>query len=130
MQERTHATARLFLWLGALNAAAVVAAGAIGAHAFKTAFSATQIAWYQTAVQYHMFHALGLLSVGLSAWMRPLARLATIAGGLMFLGILLFCGSLYAAAITADRGFAAAAPFGGTSFIVAWILFALSFRKS
>lgn len=130
MQEHHNAPARLFLWLGALNAAVVVAAGAIGAHAFKAGFSEMQTAWYQTAVQYHMFHALGLLSVGLSAWMRATARLATVAGTLMFLGILLFCGSLYAAAITGDRGFAVAAPFGGTSFIVAWILFALSFRKS
>lgn len=130
MQERSNTIARLFLWLGALNAAAVVIAGAIGAHAFRVGFSPTQIGWYQTAVQYHLFHALGLLIVGLSAWIRPPARLMPIAGGLMFLGILLFCGSLYAAAISGDRALAAAAPFGGTSFIVAWILFALSFRKS
>lgn len=123
-------TARIFIWLGALNAAVVVIAGAIGAHKFKTEFSPTQADWFQAAVQYHMFHSLGLLIVGISASTRAPSRLAATAGGLMFLGILLFCGGLYAAAVSADHGLVKIVPYGGVAFIVAWILFAVSFRKS
>lgn len=119
------ATARALLVLGALNGALVVGAGAFGAHALKAQLSPEQAAWFQTAVQYHMVHALGLLALGAVALSRPGALLAW-AGALMLAGIVLFCGSLYALALGAGRGWGALAPFGGTAFIVAWVLFALA----
>lgn len=118
---------RVFLFLGAVNAALVVIAGAYGAHALK---AHEQAALLQTAVQYHMFHALGLLVIGALALFRPDSALLAWAGGLMLLGILFFCGSLYVHALTGYRGLSGVAPFGGTAFILAWVLLAIAVLRS
>jgi len=76
---------------------------------------------WQTAVQYHAWHALGLLAVGLSVdgvWMRA-------AGWLLLGGIALFSGSLYAVALGAPKGLGMVTPFGGLAFIAGWIAFAI-----
>ena len=114
-------TARVLLFLGALNAALTVVAGAYGAHVVKNPAYATL---FQTAMQYHVFHALGLLVIGVVAVLRPSATLLAWAGALMLLGILLFCGSLYVHAFTGYRGLSIVTPFGGTAFILAWLLLA------
>ena len=74
-------------------------------------------------MQYHAWHALGLLAVGLSAdsgWMRA-------AGMLLVVGIALFSGSLYALALGAPRGLGVVTPFGGLAFILGWLAFAIAF---
>jgi uncharacterized membrane protein YgdD (TMEM256/DUF423 family) len=120
-------SARIFILLGALNAALAVIAGAYGAHALNPA-AAVQAGWYQTALQYHLFHALGLIAVGLvSAQRRPTAWLVT-SGSLMLAGIVLFCASLYVSAISAYR-LTPFAPFGGTAFIVAWLLLMIALLR-
>ncbi len=121
---------RVFLALGSTNALIAVVAGALGAHALKQGFSAGQQALFQTAVQYHMFHAVGLLIVGVVAALRPPSVLLTVAGVLMFVGIVLFCGSLYVGAITDLRGAGAAAPLGGVAFFVSWALLAIASVRS
>lgn len=120
-------TAKALLFLGAANAALLVAAGAYGAHALK---EQSQAALFQTAIQYHMFHALGLLVIGALAVFRPDSALLAWAGGLMLLGILFFCGSLYVHALTGYRGLSVVAPFGGTAFILAWVLLAIAVLRS
>jgi len=50
-----------------------VALGAFGVHGLKARLSAEHLVIWQTAVQYHAWHALGLLSVAFSpdtAWTR------------------------------------------------------------
>lgn len=118
--------ARVFLFLGAVNAVLVVAAGAYGAHALKGQLSTEHATLFQTALQYHMFHALGLLAVGVVATLRPASILLAWAGGLMMAGIALFCASLYMTAVTGYRGPVMTAPFGGTAFMVAWVLFGIA----
>lgn len=120
---------QVFLFIGAVNAALVVAAGAYGAHALKAQLAAGQMALFQTAVQYHMFHTLGLLAVGVLAALRPPSALLPWAGGLMFAGIVLFCGSLYASAL-GYRGPGMVAPAGGMAFIVSWLLLAIAALRS
>lgn len=115
--------ARGLLLLGALNAALAVAAGAYGAHALKDPEHA---ALFRTAVQYHMFHAAGLIALGILATMRPNSVLLVWSGAVMFAGIVLFCGSLYVSTLIQAPGLRAAAPFGGTAFIVSWILLAIA----
>jgi uncharacterized membrane protein YgdD (TMEM256/DUF423 family) len=98
-----------------------VAAGAFGAHALKTRLSPDLISVWQTAVQYHAWHALGLLAIGFSqdtGWMRA-------AGVLLIAGIVCFSGSLYALALGAPRAVGAATPIGGAAFILGWIAFAI-----
>lgn len=118
--------ARWFLLLGAANAALAVLLGAFGAHSLKTHLSADMMAVYQTGLQYHLFHALGLLAVGFalkqigdSAWLRW-------SGWLMLAGIVIFSGSLYVLSATGWKWLGAVTPLGGLSFIVAWVLFAVA----
>ena len=60
-------TAKLFLILGGINAALVVMLGAFGTHGLKARMTVEMLAVYQTGVHYHLFHALGLLAVGIVA---------------------------------------------------------------
>lgn len=115
-------TARALLFIGAVNAGLVVVAGAYGAHVLK---EPEPLALFQTAIRYHLFHALGMLVVGLLAAYRPDSALLAWVGGLMLLGILLFCGSLYLHALAGYR-LGGIAPFGGTAFILAWALLAVA----
>lgn len=116
-------TARVFLFLGGINAAVVIALGAYGAHALR---AQEQAASFQTATQYHFLHALGLIAVGIVAVQLHGSRLLLAAGSLMFLGILFFCGTIYFTAITGNRVLSPLTPMGGTAFILAWLLFAIA----
>ena len=71
-------------------------------------------------MQYHAWHALGLIAVGFlepSGWARA-------SGVLLAVGVALFCGSLYALALGAPRMLGAVAPFGGLALIAGWLAFA------
>lgn len=115
--------ARLFVFLGGINAAVAIALGAYGAHALP---AREHTALFQTATQYHFFHALGLIAVGLLAVQQQGGRLLVAAGSLMFLGILFFCGTLYYTAITGNRALSSLTPMGGMAFLSAWLLFAIA----
>jgi uncharacterized membrane protein YgdD (TMEM256/DUF423 family) len=114
--------AKLFVSLGALAAALGVALGAFGAHALKARLSADMLAVWQTAVQYHLWHALGLVAVGLLAQHLPASVPVRVAGWLMLVGIVLFSGSLYALALSGTRWLGAITPFGGACFILGWLV--------
>ena len=63
-------SAKLFLASGCLAALLAVALGAFGAHGLKARLAPELLAVYQTGVQYHFYHALGLILVGLTALHR------------------------------------------------------------
>ena len=113
-------SARLALILAALLLFAAVAAGAFGAHALKTKIAPEMMAVYQTAVQYHFWHGLGLLAVAVLITQRPASGTLGIAAWLLVAGVLLFSGSLYALALTGVRGFGAVTPVGGVALLAAW----------
>lgn len=115
----------VFLLLGALSALIGVGMGAFGAHGLKTIISPEMLAVYQTGVTYQMWHALGLIGVALSRRQAPDSRLLHWAGWLMFAGIVLFSGSLYALALLNQTWLGMITPFGGVCFITAWLLIAL-----
>ena len=116
--------AKLFLSLGALAAALGVALGAFGAHALKARLGADLLAVWQTAVQYHLWHALGLVGIGLLAQHLPESGPLRLAGWLMLAGIVLFSGSLYVLALSGMRWLGAVTPFGGACFIAGWLALA------
>ncbi|MBA4143198.1 MAG: DUF423 domain-containing protein [Nitrosospira sp.] len=116
--------ARIFLTLGAINAFLCVAFGAFGAHGLKQRLSTDMLAVYQTGVQYHFYHALGLLAVGLMLLHFPASRPIAFSGWLMLAGIVLFSVSLYALSLTGIRGLGMITPFGGVAFLSAWAMFA------
>jgi uncharacterized membrane protein YgdD (TMEM256/DUF423 family) len=115
---------RIFLTLGAINAFLCVAFGAFGAHGLKQRLSVDMLAVYQTGVQYHFYHALGLIAVGLVLLHLPKSRLIVLSGWLMLAGILLFSVSLYALSLSGLRGLGMITPFGGVAFLSAWALLA------
>ena len=117
---------KLFLSAGGLAALAAVALGAFGAHALKTRLSAEMLAVWHTGVEYHAYHALGLLAVGLVAAQLPESLLLKWSGWLMLAGIVLFSGSLYALALSGERWLGAITPIGGTAFLAAWGLFVIA----
>ena len=122
-------SARMFLTLGAASAALAVLLGAFGAHSLKTQLAADMMAVYQTGLQYHLFHSLGLLAVGLVALHLSDSRWLRWSGWLMLAGIVIFSGSLYVLSTTGWRWLGAVTPLGGLSFIVAWVLFAVALVK-
>ena len=85
-----------FICLGGVLAALAVGLGAIGAHALKTHLTPPQLETFHTAVQYQMYHAIGLVLVGLVAalWMTRRAPRTdrTRAAFLLFGGWLLLTG--------------------------------------
>ena len=116
---------RHFIWIGAFAAFVGVAMGAFGAHAMRDLLPPNLMQAYQTGVSYHLWHALGLIGIGLYGRMLD-SKLIRAAGWLMLVGILLFSGSLYILSITGVTWLGIITPFGGTAFLLAWILFGLA----
>jgi uncharacterized membrane protein YgdD (TMEM256/DUF423 family) len=83
--------ARTVLVVASLLLFVAVALGAFGAHALKARLAPEALAWWHTGVQYHAWHALGLLGVGLTMLVRPQAAMGP-AAWLFVLGIVLFSG--------------------------------------
>ncbi len=123
-------TAKLFILLGALAGASGVVLGAFGAHALKARLASDLLAVWQTAVQYHFWHALGLVAIGILALHLPASTALKWAGWLMVAGLVLFSGSLYALALSGVRWLGAVTPFGGAAWIVAWVLLAVAVLKN
>ena len=109
----------LWIKITAVSGALAVALGAFAAHGLKPHLSAVQLQTYQTAVQYHFIHTLALLAI----INLPLdeRRLKWVARSFL-LGIILFSGSLYSIALTGISAIGLLTPFGGSAFIVGWLL--------
>ncbi|MBA2492485.1 MAG: DUF423 domain-containing protein [Gammaproteobacteria bacterium] len=113
---------KTFVLFGSLSALLAVVLGAFGAHGLKQQLSPEMLSVYQTGVDYHMWHALGLVLIGLLGAHYSGSALLTWAGWFMLAGIMIFSGSLYILSITGVRWLGAITPFGGLAFIVAWAL--------
>ncbi len=109
--------------LGSFNAALAIAFGAFAAHGLEGHIDERSIQVFNTAADFHFWHAIGLIVVGLIA--KTLSNTNfTLVVWIMTLGILLFCGSLYILSVTGIRWLGAITPFGGISFMIAWLLLA------
>ncbi|OLN24208.1 hypothetical protein BTO30_02020 [Domibacillus antri] len=113
---------KLFMILGAVNAFLAVALGAFGAHGLEGKVEPKYLEIWKTAVQYQMFHAIGLMIVGLLMGQFPGSSLLNWSGWLMLAGIILFSGSLFVLAVTAISKLGAITPLGGLAFLAAWVL--------
>lgn len=121
-------TATLFIMLGAFFAFVSVTAGAFGAHALRAILEPHQLAVYETAAKYQMYHALALIVVGSLAYQAPDAHL-TRAAWFFCVGILLFSGSLYIVATLGIGWVGAITPIGGVAFLCGWALMILAFWR-
>jgi uncharacterized membrane protein YgdD (TMEM256/DUF423 family) len=107
-----------FVRIGAILAFLGVALGAFGAHALKARLTADLLQVWNTAVLYHLLHAIALFALGLYA--KAAGADVRIEGGLLLAGILIFSGSLYALALTGIRPLGAITPVGGLLFLAGW----------
>ncbi len=101
-----------------------VVLGAFGAHVLKTMLSPERLSIWHTAVNYQMWHALGLGLIGSQA-NSPLLCWSARA---MLTGILLFSGSLYLLVLTQIHALGMITPLGGLALIAGWILFAIHLK--
>lgn len=121
---------RLFLVMAGGAGAAGVLLGAFGAHALRARLTPDLLEVWQTAVQYHLWHALALLGVGILLLQQPHARWLAAAGWAFLAGLVIFSGSLYVMALTGWRGLGAVTPVGGLALIAAWIMLSVGAWRS
>ena len=120
---------KLFLILGAINAFLAVALGAFGAHGLEGKITEKYLKTWNTAVQYQMFHAIGLFIVAFLAERFSQVNLITTAGWSLFVGIILFSGSLYVLSVSGIKILGAITPLGGVAFLLGWVLLLLAAAK-
>ncbi|WP_417504161.1 DUF423 domain-containing protein [Marinomonas gallaica] len=112
--------------IATLQAFISVAAGAFGAHGLKQIVAEQNLAWWQTASQYMMYHSLGgilaVLLMAVSARFLWSVKLFT-------LGNLLFSGSLFVMTLTDIRLLGAVTPIGGVLYLSGWFVLLIGFLK-
>ncbi|MBT5508063.1 MAG: DUF423 domain-containing protein [Flammeovirgaceae bacterium] len=107
--------------LGTLLCTMSVLLGAFGAHLLQPLLvENSRESTFNTAINYLIFHALGVLLSGITLKKSKLIALFFMSG------IFFFSGSLVALSITNIISLGALAPIGGICFVIGWILFARS----
>ena len=112
---------RIFI-AGALLCMLGVVFGAFGAHGLRGKVTAGDLENWKTAVEYQIFHGLGLLF--LSHAKLSGKTLNTVFSAFLF-GVILFSGSLYFLSTRSLTGFPASilgplTPLGGLLLIIGW----------
>ena len=116
---------RLLSATGALLLALATALGAIASHALGGTLDAGALHSFETAVEYQFIHSLGLLVAAILLERQP-SKPLFIGAALLLVGILFFCGGVYASSLDGPRWIARLAPTGGVSLIVAWLVIAFA----
>ena len=117
-----------YIAIGAILSAIGILFGAFGSHSLKSKLNAEQIVVFDIATKYLMYHALGIFSIGILAYNIPESAVK-IPVIIMFVGILLFSGSLYLISLKGFTKLGIITPIGGTAFIVSWVLLAFNIFK-
>jgi uncharacterized membrane protein YgdD (TMEM256/DUF423 family) len=116
--------------IGAVLLALAVILGAFGAHGLQNRLDDYSRGVYEKAVFYHFIHAMGILVVAVLTRTGNFPETAAdIVCWCLFIGILLFSGSLYMLAVSGTRALGMITPFGGVAFILGWLLLAWHLRS-
>jgi uncharacterized membrane protein YgdD (TMEM256/DUF423 family) len=110
-------------------AALAAALAAVGSHALAGRLGPAELASFNTAVSFQFLNAVGLLGAAWVVDRLPGSRLALAAAWLLPAGVLLFCGSIYAARLGWISSPGPTAPIGGSSVILAWALLAVALLR-
>ena len=99
-----------------------VVIGAFGAHALNPVLAANnRLETYEVAVRYQFYHALALLAIGI-LMEKFTSKRFVYAALFIFLGVIIFSGSLYVLSLTGMTILGAVTPFGGALMIIGWVL--------
>jgi uncharacterized membrane protein YgdD (TMEM256/DUF423 family) len=113
---------RELLIMGSLFAGLGVALGAVGSHALKQVLlQNNRTETFEIAVRYQLYHGLALLVIGILSYVLKETNF-TLIGMLLFSGVILFSGSLYALSLTSIRWVVYITPIGGMLMIGGWVL--------
>jgi uncharacterized membrane protein YgdD (TMEM256/DUF423 family) len=97
-----------------------VALGAFGAHGLHDILVKNErLGNWETAVQYHLIHAVVMLVIARSA------NFPRLAWWLFVVGTVIFSGTLYILALTNLRWLGAITPLGGVALLAGWLCLAL-----
>ena len=119
------------LFIGFILAALGVILGAFGAHALKDTLGEYGTSIWEKGHLYQMFHALGIVAIGLIGQHQGINKHLGLAFYCMLAGIICFSGSLYLLAL--DLGWSwlgPITPIGGLFFIISWILLILAVLRN
>lgn len=119
---------RIFLVIGAIFGFLSVALGAFGAHMLEGNITEAKLKTWEKAVNYQMFHTVPIIIAGFLLTKAQLSSLVW-SGWLFIIGTILFAGSLYFYSTTGVKFLAMITPFGGVTFLVAWVLFGYGMSK-
>ena len=115
---------RLFFGFACISGLLSVAVSATAAHGLNlTAQDAQSLAW---AVDLQRFHALALIGLTLMGLVRGSMRLRTLAGLLFVAGTVLFSLNIELRVLHGIEALRPAAPWGGSAWMLAWLLWALA----
>jgi uncharacterized membrane protein YgdD (TMEM256/DUF423 family) len=104
--------------------------GAFGSHGLQGKITEKMLNAWNTGVHYHLIHAVGLLVIAFVLEKLGQPSLVIWAGWLIVAGTVLFSGSLYVLSVTGISKLGIITPFGGTAFIVGWVLLAIAALKA
>lgn len=107
-----------------------VAMGAFGAHVLRPRLAAALYENVQTAVFYQFVHALALFALGVLGAVGWRNRALSVAAVLWAVGVIAFCGSLYAFALTQWWPLVWVTPLGGTALLAGWASFGLGVLRA
>ena len=110
-----------------LFGALAVVLGALGSHLPPENLGPSNVDRFEVAQRYHMFHVLVVLieAAMIGAGVRDI--FLKISMVFIMLGILFFCGSLYATFFFRIDYLEFLTPIGGFFFLIGWIIFFLAF---
>lgn len=112
----------------ALLGATAVLLGAFGAHGLKAVLSVEHLVTWKTASSYQLVHAVLLLAISFSVWID--LRSIRLACAVLFVGVLLFSGSLYVVLLSGFSNIAFITPVGGVLILAGWLLLAVAALRS
>jgi|SRR5690554_6889653 len=118
---------------GAFIVATTIAIGAFGAHGLQKIIDGTALETFEVGVRYQMYHAIGILILGLIPGISQKLRRTVF--WFFIIGILFFSGSIYLLSLNSVLPIEAKkigfiTPIGGLFFILGWISLGYGLIKS
>lgn len=119
-----------YLTIGAISVAIAIALGAFGAHGLEGKLTEHYLEVFETGVRYHMYSSLGLMIIGLLGQVLGRSKVLNNGFRLIFVGMIIFSGSLYVLSATGFSKLGMVTPIGGVAMIAGWICIAIAASKT